>query len=93
MRIYLDGVFDLFHRGHMESFKTVKKLYPNCTLVVGVVTDKTCESYKRTPIIHEEDRLEMIKGVKYIDEIIFPAPLYMSPEFLKRNIFSPIEFF
>ena len=24
MRVYLDGVFDLYHRGHLESFKHIK---------------------------------------------------------------------
>jgi len=26
-RVYIDGIFDLFHRGHIESFKKTKNIY------------------------------------------------------------------
>lgn len=85
MIIYLDGVFDLFHRGHLESLKKSKEL--GTKLIVGVVSDKDCLSYKRLPIIDEKDRYEIIKSIKYVDEVIFPAPLYVTKEFLdKYNI-------
>ena len=85
MRIYTDGVFDMFHRGHLECFKTIKTKYPDCTLVVGVVNDKDTESYKRLPIINENDRLEIIKSIKYIDEVVFPAPLYITEEHINKH--------
>ena len=85
MRIYTDGVFDMFHRGHLECFKTIKKLYPDCHLVVGVVSDKDTESYKRIPIINENDRLEIIKSIKYVDEVVFPGPLYMTRQFIEKH--------
>jgi len=88
MRIYTDGVFDLFHRGHIECFKYIKNKYPNSELIIGVVSDKDCESYKRIPIICEEDRLEIIKSIKYIDNVIFPCPLLISEEFMKVNKFD-----
>ena len=85
MRIYTDGVFDMFHRGHLECFKTIKKLYPDCHLVVGVVSDKDTESYKRIPIINQDDRLEIIKSIKYVDEVVFPGPLYMTRQFIEKH--------
>ena len=84
-RIYTDGVFDLFHRGHLECFKYIKNKYPRCQLIVGVISDKDAENYKRMPVINEEDRLEIIKGIKYVDDIIFPGPLIMTNEFLDEN--------
>ena len=73
MRVYVDGVFDLYHRGHLESFKYIKSeefsklmnIKSNIHLIVGVVSDKDCESYKRKPIINELDRLELIKYNKF----------------------------
>lgn len=87
-RVYIDGVFDLFHRGHLESLKKAKEVLndkENTILIVGVVSDYDCESYKRKPIINEDDRVEIIKNIKYVDEIIFPCPLKVSMEFIKQN--------
>lgn len=85
MRIYIDGVFDLFHRGHLESLRHAKCLYPKVELIVGVVSDSDAESYKRKPIIQEEDRVEIIKQIKWVDDVICPCPLIVTTEFLKEN--------
>jgi cytidyltransferase-like protein len=87
-RVYIDGVFDLFHRGHLESLIKSKNVYnsPEETiLIVGVVSDKDCESYKRLPIINEDDRLEIIKNIKLVDKVIFPCPLVVTMDFIKEN--------
>jgi cytidyltransferase-like protein len=86
MIIYVDGVFDMFHRGHLESFKYIKTIYPssNNKLIVGIINDKDCQSYKREPIINEKDRSEIVKSIKYVDDIIFPAPLIITEEFIKK---------
>lgn len=81
----MDGVFDMFHRGHLESFKYIKNKYPDSKLVVGIINDIECKTYKRLPIIHETDRVEIIKAIKYVDHIIFPAPLILTYEFINTN--------
>ena len=87
-RVYLDGVFDLFHRGHLESLVKAKNVYndsENTILIVGVVSDEVCKSYKREPIINEEDRVEIVKNMKLVDEIIFPCPLNVTMDFIREN--------
>lgn len=87
-RVYIDGVFDLFHRGHLESLKKAKETLgdPNHTeLIVGIVSDLDCESYKRTPIVHELDRSEIVKHIKGVDEIVFPCPLIVTMEFITKH--------
>lgn len=85
MIIYVDGVFDMFHRGHLEFFKQIKSIFKDCQLIVGIVSDKNCKSYKRVPIINEEDRYEIVKSIKYVDSIIENCPLIITKEFISKN--------
>ena len=82
-RIYMDGVFDLFHVGHLDAIKQCAKL--GSEVIIGVVSDTDTESYKRTPIINEVMRCEMIEACKYVNEVVFPAPLNVSHQFVKDN--------
>lgn len=86
--VYLDGVFDLFHRGHLESIIKAKNILQdpdNTYLIVGIVSDEDCASYKRNPIIHELDRVEIVKHIVGVDQVIFPCPLIVSLDFIKSN--------
>ena len=82
-RVYMDGVFDLFHRGHLESIIKCHN-YGN-DIVIGVMSDKDTESYKRLPIINENDRVEIVKNIKIVNEVIFPAPLILTTDFIVDN--------
>ena len=44
MIIFCDGVFDLFHYGHVNHFKNIKDLYPDSYLIVGVLIDSIATS-------------------------------------------------
>jgi cytidyltransferase-like protein len=73
MRIYIDGIFDVFHRGHVEILKKAKNYRYNTTLIVGILSDKVATEYKRKPIYNEDDRYSIIESIRYVDEIIFDA--------------------
>ena len=66
---YTTGVFDLFHVGHLEILRKAKE---NCEyLIVGVSTDELVQEYKnKTPIITFEQRIEIVKSIKYVDEVV-----------------------
>lgn len=85
MRIYCDGIFDLFHAGHVTTFKYIKNMEKNAQVIVGIISDSDAESYKRKPIISEQHRKIMIEGCKYVDEVIPNAPLIMNEEFINEN--------
>ena len=66
--IYVDGTFDLIHTGHIEFFKECKK-YGNY-LIVGVLSDKNVQSYKREPIINLDNRCFMLENIEIVDKVI-----------------------
>lgn len=66
---YIAGVFDLFHMGHLNMFKRAKEQCEH--LIVGVVTDEGVRKYKKTvPFIPFEERIELIRSCKYVDEAV-----------------------
>jgi cytidyltransferase-like protein len=71
-KVYTSGVFDLFHVGHVSVLNKAKQF--GDYLIVGVHSDEDVESYKRTPIISCEQRCEIIRNIKCVDEVIV-APL------------------
>lgn len=82
----MDGVFDLFHRGHLEAIKKVRKeAGEKGTVIIGIVSDIDASSYKRLPIINEKDRIEIVSNIKDVDEIVFPCPMFVSTDFLDKN--------
>ena len=45
-RIYIDGIFDLFHMGHVLHLKDVKELDDQDNyLIVGIISDKDADNY------------------------------------------------
>lgn len=66
---YTTGVFDLFHVGHLWRLSRAKTYCDY--LIVGVSTDACVRSYKhREPIISFEQRLEVIRALKFVDEAV-----------------------
>lgn len=85
-RVYCCGVFDLCHLGHMKLFEKISKSFDHpIHLIVGVHSDKTCEGYKREPILNEKFRVETVKLCKYVNEVWPDAELVVSSEFCLSN--------
>ena len=66
---YTTGVFDLFHIGHLNILRQAKA---QCDyLIVGVSTDELTEQYKhKRPVICYEERAEIVKAIRYVDEVV-----------------------
>jgi cytidyltransferase-like protein len=64
------GVWDLFHQGHLNFLKNIKKKYPESKLIVGVLSDKSVKikKGKDRPIIGQKERLDILRNIKLVDE-------------------------
>lgn len=86
-RVLANMVADLFHRGHLEFLKKAKNYEDDVYLIVGVHSDKAVASYKnnRKPVFCMDDRVEIIKACRYVDEIIPNANIEITNAFLDKH--------
>tara|TARA_R110002049_G_scaffold46515_13_gene135370 strand:+ start:20937 stop:21323 length:387 start_codon:yes stop_codon:yes gene_type:complete len=70
MNIWVNGCFDILHRGHLELFKFAKS--QGSFLVVGIDSDKRVKNNKgiSRPINNQEDRKFFLECIKYIDKVV-----------------------
>ena len=83
IRVYTDMAADMFHVGHLNLIKRARE--QGDYLIVGVHSDQDIASYKRRPVIEEQDRYEIIRSCRYVDEVIEDAPLIMTKDFIESN--------
>ena len=70
MKIWVNGCFDILHRGHFELFNYAKSL--GNVLVVGVDSDKkiTQDKGPDRPYNKLEDRVYALESLKAIDKVM-----------------------
>ena len=65
---YTAGVYDLFHIGHLNLLRNAKM---HCDkLIVGVTTDELVQYKGKKPVITLEERMEIVKAIRYVDEVV-----------------------
>lgn len=62
------GTFDMFHIGHLELLKRLKKL--GTKLIVAVSTDEFNEIKGKKTIIPYAQRASIVEAIKYVDMVI-----------------------
>jgi glycerol-3-phosphate cytidylyltransferase len=67
-KILTYGTFDLFHIGHLNLLKRAKAL--GDYLIVGVSTDEFNKIKGKKTLIPFEERIEIVKSIRYVDEVI-----------------------
>ena len=90
MKIVASGYFDPIHIGHIEYLKLAKQL--GGTLIVIVNNDKQAKIKKGFSFMNENERLEIVKNIKYVDEVFLSidedSTVCKSLEKLKPDIFA-----
>jgi cytidyltransferase-like protein len=81
--VYVDMIADMFHPGHVSFLKKAKA--QGDYLIVGIIGDEVATDYKRTPIMTLEERSEMVRSCRYVDEVIENSPICVPSEFLDEH--------
>lgn len=73
--VFADGTFDLFHTGEVRAFKNLKNFGE--IVVIGVLSDEWVKLKKgsQRPIFSEEERLEMVDSIRYVDYAVLAKNL------------------
>ena len=90
IKIAVSGYFDPIHVGHLEYLKMAKSL--GDILVVIVNNNHQCVLKKGKFFMDENDRLEIVKAIKYVDEVVLSVDqdktVCKSLELIRPNIFA-----
>ena len=71
---YTQGVYDMFHIGHLNLLNHAKEYCE--ILIVGVNSDELVQSYKhKKPVIPQEERRIIIENIKAVDRCVIADTL------------------
>ncbi|PWN87164.1 hypothetical protein FA10DRAFT_234939 [Acaromyces ingoldii] len=82
VRIYADGVYDLFHYAHALQLRQAKLSFPSVHLIVGVVSSRLCAQHKNKPVMSSAERYAAVRNCRWVDEVVEDAPWVINQELL-----------
>lgn len=83
-RVLASGVWDLFHVGHVRILERARAF--GDYLIVAVNTDRKAGFYKRKPVFPEDQRLEIVRSLRYVDEAFLLDAMDLKPSILKYKV-------
>ncbi|KAJ3443048.1 ethanolamine-phosphate cytidylyltransferase [Anaeramoeba flamelloides] len=88
--VYVDGVFDLFHAGHISFLKKAKE--HGDYVLVGIHDDIVANKQRGTnfPIMNLHERVLCVLGCRYVDEVIIGAPFNVTKKMIEDMNISKV---
>lgn len=81
---YTQGVFDMFHVGHLNLINRAKEQCEK--LIVGVNADQLVYEYKnKKPVVSQDNRQLIVQNIKAVDEVIIADTLDKEVQLKKYN--------
>lgn len=72
--VYVDGIWDMFHAGHIDFLEQARKL--GDYLIVGVFPDDVANRVRGSnyPIMNLHERVLSVLSCRFVDDVVFGAP-------------------
>ena len=89
VRVFIPGVFDVFHVGHLNYLMAAAAA--GDTLIVGVQDDREVEKHKAVELVHSlAERIAIIEQFQFVDEVISYIHVDQGPllEALNIHVFA-----
>ena len=69
----------------MHQLRQAKLSFPSVHLLVGPFTDIQLQAHEMSSLIPHVERCELLRHVRWVDEVVFDAPVVLSEDFLARH--------
>eukprot|EP00697_Spironema_sp_BW2_P004987 gnl/Spiro4/16739_TR9011_c0_g1_i1.p2 gnl/Spiro4/16739_TR9011_c0_g1~~gnl/Spiro4/16739_TR9011_c0_g1_i1.p2 ORF type:complete len:325 (+),score=106.21 gnl/Spiro4/16739_TR9011_c0_g1_i1:33-977(+) len=86
-RVYCDGIFDMFHLGHMNMLRQAKMSLGDPAkvfLIAGVCSDELTHKLKGKTVMDHKTRCGSVEHCRWVDLVAPDAPWVLTDEFLDK---------